>query len=294
MKKLTILLALCLAGTPLSAFAQTRTFSVSSEEVRVDVRVTVDGKITTDLKESDFEVYDNGVRQEIAYVKLQQHMPIDATLVFDLSRSVNGELLDNLKNAAAKLLDDFGERDRAGLITFNHEIHLGSPITGDLARIREALDQKRPFGNSSLIDAGYSGLMLAESGSELPLIIIFSDGLDTSSWLTADSVLATAKRIDSVVYAISSRRRPEKTFLADLTKLTGGNLYEVEFNDDLAIVFLSALEEFRSRYLIAYTPRGVPDNGWHELEVRVNHRSAKIHTRPGYDRSDKQKFPEVK
>jgi Ca-activated chloride channel family protein len=283
-KLLSFLALFILIGSQASV-AQNRTFSVSSEEVRVDVLVTDNGKPISDLQTSDFEVFDNGVRQEIEYAKLQQRTPINAILVFDMSRSVVGELLLHLKDAARGLLSDFTGEDQAALITFNHAVVLGSPLTRDFSRINTSLDRTKPSGNSSLIDAGYAGLILAESGSELPFIIIFSDGFDTSSWLTGKAVLETAKRNDSVVYAISTHSQPAESFLNDLTELTGGTLFEVESSGDLASVFQGTLKEFRNRYLLAYTPRGVPEKGWHKLEVRVTHPSAAVRTRPGYMRS---------
>jgi VWFA-related protein len=166
---------------------------------------------------------------------------------------------------------------------------LGSPPTREYANIRLALDQAKPFGNSSLIDGSYAGLVLAESRPDQPLVIIFSDGRDTFSWLTSEAVLETAKRNDAVVYAVSTDRRANKTFLGDLTKLTGGSLLEIQSTRDLAAAFLKILEEFRQRYLLTYTPLGVPESSWHRLDVRVHRRSAEVHARPGYMRSGADK-----
>jgi Ca-activated chloride channel family protein len=268
----------------LAAFAQEHTFSVAAEEVRVDVLVSGNGKPIADLGAADFEVFDNGVPQKIQYAKPQQQTPISATLVFDMSGSVAGELLHHLKEAANRFLSDLKKEDRVALITFNHGVVLGSPLTPDIARVKLALDKAQGRGNSSLIDASYAGLLLAESGSELPLLIIFSDGLDTFSWLTGEAVLDTAKHHDVVVYAVSTRRLPDKSFLSDLVEFTAGSLFEVDITENLPAVFLRILDEFRQRYLLTYIPTGVSQNGWHKLEVRVKHRTAKIRARAGYMR----------
>jgi hypothetical protein len=126
--------------------------------------------------------------------------------------------------------------------------------------------------------------LLAESGSELPLLIIFSDGLDTFSWLTGEAVLETAKHHDVVVYAVSTRRLPDKSFLSDLVEITAGSLFEADIIENLPAVFLRILDEFRQRYLLTYIPTGVSQSGWHKLEVRVKHRTAKIRARAGYMR----------
>ena len=112
-------------------------------------------------------------------------------------------------------------------------------------------------------------------------MIVFSDGLDTASWLTADAVVDVAKRSDVVVYAVSVRSAQKPDFLRDLTSTTGGRLLEVEKTTNLDAIFLGVLEEFRRRYLVSYTPRGVAPTGWHRLEVRVK-RNATVKARPGY------------
>ena len=112
-------------------------------------------------------------------------------------------------------------------------------------------------------------MMLGESDVGRALLIVFSDGVDTSSWLTADAVLDTAKRSDVVVYAVSPRSRLKPEFLRDLTSFTGGRLFEIEKTANLGATFVGILEEFRHRYLVSYTPRGVAKDGWHRLDVRV-------------------------
>ena len=59
-------------------------------------------------------------------------------------------------------------------------------------------------------------------------------------------------------------------------------MFEVEKETKLSAIFLSMLEEFRQRYLVSYTPRGVTRDGWHRLEVRVKRRGALVKARPGY------------
>jgi len=96
------------------------------------------------------------------------------------------------------------------------------------------------------------------------------------------SVLDTARRSGVVAYAVSVKSRIRPEFLEELTLLTGGRLFEVERTQNLAATFLGVLDEFRRRYLVSYTPRGVPRTGWHPLEVRVKGRRATVKARPGY------------
>lgn len=278
-----ILIIVSMIGT-LAASAQNATFSVSSEEVRVDVLVTENGKPVEGLRADDFEIFDNGIPQKIRYATLQRQMPISVVLVLDMSSSISGALLDHLKESGRELLHALRKEDNAGLILFNHLVRLGSPLGHDFPQIKLALDRAQSFGNSSLIDASYSGLMLAETKTDPSLLIVFSDGQDTFSWLSGDAVLEIAKRTDTVVYAASTYPPEQKSFLGDLTRITGGSFIGIDSTFDLPGVFLRSLEDFRQRYLLAFTPQGVPGNGWHKIDVRVKRRAAKIRVRSGYMR----------
>lgn len=273
--------ALFVVAGAVSLTAQLPTFSVKTEEVRVDVLVTDKGKPVRGLGTEDFEIWDNGERQQVNYASLER-LPINATLALDMSASVAGDRLEHLRSAGRALLDGLKNEDRAALVIFSHIITLDSKLTTDIGSVKAALDQAQPQGNTSVIDACYAGLISAESNSGRPLLIVFSDGLDTSSWLTSEAVLDTAKRTEAVVYAISAGRLPNITFLRDLSKYTGGSLFEVESTKNLRAVFVGILDEFRQRYLVTYSPRGVPKAGWHRLEVRIKGRKYTIKARPGY------------
>ena len=113
-------------------------------------------------------------------------------------------------------------------------------------------------------------------------MIVFSDGVDTASWLTDDRVFDSAKRGDAVAYTVGVGDGGTSSFLRELASLTGGTAYKVDSTRDLRATFLRILDEFRHRYLVSYTPRGVSRDGWHRLDVRLKNRRAAIKARPGY------------
>ncbi len=82
--------------------------------------------------------------------------------------------------------------------------------------------------------------------------------------------------------AVSVRSATKHEFLRDLTQFSGGRLYELEKTSDLASTFKMIVDEFRHRYLVRYTPRGVTKEGSHGLNVRVNRKGAEVKARPGY------------
>ena len=260
---------------------QAPAFTAKVEAVRVDVLVTDNGQAVRGLGPADFEVFDNGVPQEVGLVSFDQ-IPLNVILALDMSDSLAGERLEQLRGAGGGLLAALKKDDQAALISFSHAVQLGARLTPDVSSVRDALNSARGSGMTALVDGAYAGLMLGESDAGRGLVIVFSDGVDTSSWLRADAVLETAKRADVVVYGVSvvSRLKPE--FLRDLTALTGGRLFEIEKTANLPATFLGILEEFRHRYLVSYTPKGVAKDGWHKLDVRLKNRRATVKARPGY------------
>jgi VWFA-related protein len=260
--------------------AQRATFSSRVEAVRVDVLVTDAGKPVLGLEAQDFQVYDDGVAQQVDLVSFEQ-VPLNVVLALDMSASVAGERLARLRSAAGAAIDALRSDDEAALVTFSHIVRRGAELTKNVESVRAAMDDAHGTGGTALVDGAYAGLTIGESDAGRALLVVFSDGLDTSSWLTADAVLEVAKRSDVVAYAVSVRSPLKPDFLRDLTSLTGGRIFEVEKTANLEPVFIGILEEFRHRYLVSYTPRGVPRGGWHRLDVRVK-RQATVKARPGY------------
>jgi VWFA-related protein len=260
---------------------QSPAFSSKVEAVRVDVLVTDNGQPIRGLGPADFELLDNGVPQQVELVSFDE-IPLNVILALDMSDSVAGERLEQLRGAGGGLLAALHKEDQAALVSFSHEVQLGARLTSDVATVRHALGLAHGTGMTALVDCTYAGIMIGESDAGRGLLIVFIDGVDTASWLRADAVLDAARRADVVVYGVSvvSRLKPE--FLREITSLTGGRLFEIEKTANLAAAFLGILEEFRHRYLISYTPKGVAKDGWHKLDVRVKNRRPTIKARPGY------------
>ncbi len=282
------LIAWCLVGGLLGTMGQISaqaqdvpTFKATTEVVRVDVLVTSAGRPLTGLGPADFEVLDNGVLQTVDLVSFEQ-LPLNVVLALDLSESVAGERLAHLTAASRAVLERLGPSDQAALVLFSHPVRLRSGLTTDAQKVTRALERAWAGGDTSLIDATYSAMMVGESDVGRALVIVFSDGADTASWLRPEAVLDIAKRTDVVVYGVSVRRMGVSPFLRALTDQTGGRQFEVESTKDIGAAFEGILEEFRQRYVIGYTPSGVASGGWHPITVRIKGKNATSRARPGY------------
>ena len=271
-------LALAVAEATL---AQQPTFSSRLDVVRVDALVTDNGRPVRGLAANDFVVLDNGTPQTVDFASFET-LPVNVILAFDQSNSVTGERLAQLRDAARAVLDALAPRDQAALVTFSHRVDLRQALTHESRLVMETLDQVTPAGETALFDGVYAGLLVGIDDAARNLVIVFSDGVDTASWLGADQIIETAKRGDAVVYALSPKGAGSVAFLRQLAEQTGGSAIEVESLRELSARFVAILEEFRHRYLLSYSLKGGPAPGWHRLEVRLKNRRATVKARPGY------------
>src|SRR5262245_28545033 len=155
-------------------------FSTKVEAVRVDVLVLDGGRPVIGLGPADFDVADNGVPQQVDFVSYEQ-IPLNVVLALDMSESVAGERLAQLRDAGQAVLDGLARDDQSALVTFSNVVSLGAPLTKDAGAARAALADAIGFGETSLVDGVYAAMMVGESDVGRALLITFSDGLDTAS-----------------------------------------------------------------------------------------------------------------
>jgi VWFA-related protein len=178
--------------------------------------------------------------------------------------------------------------DQVALVTFSDAVALKERLTSDTARVRRALGNLSSSGDSfsgtALIDASYAAMTVLDADPGRTLLVAFTDGVDTSSWLPPDRVLQTARRSNAVVYGVSTSALQKGSFLRELSDVTGGSAIEIRSTQQLRATFVRILDEFRQRYLVSYTPTNVPGEGWHPLTVRVKNRNVEVRARAGYSR----------
>jgi VWFA-related protein len=277
--------------------AQDARFRSQVAGVRVDALVTDGRRPVTGLTAANFELRDNGVLQTITDVH-HETLPLNVVCAFDVSGSVAGVPLGHLKEGLRGVISALGHDDRAALLTFAERIALHSALTGDRARLRALADGVAAGGTTSLFDAVFAGLALRETDAGRTLLLLFSDGRDTSSWLTARKLVESARRTDVVIYPVTirsiplvmlngrvlTRQRQESSerLLDALADETGGRVVYATDEAALEKTFLEVLTEFRQRYVLSYTPTGVSDTGWHATQVKLRGKSGDVRARRGY------------
>jgi VWFA-related protein len=289
-------LALAAIALALPLTAQTPpSFGVNVEVVHVDVFVSRGNEPVLGLSSANFRVFDDGVLQS-AEVISHQEAPLHAILLLDTSSSVAGATLGHLKAAGQAFLEGLGQQDRATLLTFSYDIRLRSGPAALPARVAAAIDRTAAGGTTALHDAVFTALKLADPRHGRPIILIFSDGRDGTSFLSSDEVLRVARDSDVVVYVVFlaagpvESARPEvrspgpPDFLRDVAKETGGRVWKATAAQELREKFLEILSQLKNRYVLRFAPEEGARPGWHELEVRLKGRKGKVRARRGYYR----------
>jgi VWFA-related protein len=296
--------ALLFVGVSVAALTAQTTpqFRTGTDAVRVDVLVTNGNAPVAGLTATDFDLFDNNVRQQIDAVAIED-LPVSMMLALDTSFSVRGEALGDLKDAAKAAVESLDARDRVALVTFSSEIVLRADWTADRALVARAIDATVAGGGTALWDAVHAAITFRDTQPDRrSLVILFSDGDDTASWLPHTAILDRAKRTDAVVYGIGiGKDRPSMAMfnrsgieltkgggelrdalLPQLADITGGQSFSAANTGRLANAFARIVKEFRTRYLLTYSPRNVAQGGWHTLEVKLKNRGGQVRARRGY------------
>jgi VWFA-related protein len=307
---MTPLRAAVVASIALLAPQQT-VFKSRVDAVRVDVLVTRGGRPVAGLTAADFELRDSGVAQRVEAVSLEQ-IPLNLLLALDMSGSMADGPLAHLKDAAHAAVESLGAGDRASVLTFSHVLQKRIAWSQDTAAVRRAIDSLDSVGSTSLTDAAYAALTMRGSTDGRMLILLFTDGLDTASWLDPLTVIEAARRSDVVVVAVrldsrgagspgiiprtpaspgAVRRWFEQEpqllrdrFLPTLAEETGGDLIVASQSGDLHAVFAKIVAEFKMRYVLSYSPQNVAPDGWHPIQVTLKGKKGEVRARRGYAR----------
>jgi VWFA-related protein len=279
-------------------------FEARVQEVRVDVSVTKKGLPVRALQAEDFVVKDDGVPQDVELVD-RSRTPTTVVLAMDRSASVSGAKLVGLRAAARGLLAGLGPRDEVVLLAFDHRIEVLQDATTDRAAIVDALDGLRTGGASAVVDA-VSLALERRWGTGLPLVVLFTDGQDSASWLENDDLLSAARESSALLHVVGTEGRGLRIapssrgagfapvldesgyvyLLRRVAEATGGSYWGVDADEDLESAFRRVVEAANQRYVLRYEPRGVPGHGVHRLQVSVRRRGVEVRARREYVRTN--------
>lgn len=281
------------------------TFKARTDAVLVDVAVTKDRAPVRGLKPENFDVLDDGVKQEVLEAQIEETLPLDLSIIADTSTSVVGRNRDSILTAV---------RSIAGVLRPGDRLHLTNVNGGILTLLPEnfyrgVAEQARGHladGGTPLFDAIALSAMRKPAAGARPVIVALTDGVDTSSVLPENISKAVLRKTDATVYCVEVAEWPhlwvlgfvatsqdngirptQLTYdvtLSGMINDTGGRLMSVTPEQDFAAAVNELLAGLRARYLLRYVPKGVDHLGWHALEVHVNSGKFDVQARKGYQK----------
>ena len=270
---------LAAAALTASLTAQGQKIKVTTNSVPVYVTVTdPERRLVPDLTLEDFEVLDNTKPQTVNVFE-NKPVPITAVVMIDTSGSMTGSL-DFVKLGVEQFLLRLLPDDKAQVGEFSDKIkfHPGEFID-NRDRLIYLLKNDLDFGYPTrLWDAADESLARLEPMAGRKVLVLFTDGDDTSSKIGLGKVMDRARESDIMIYGVglvneyfdgqSKRRSQPDRGLKKLAEDTGGGYFELKRTADLNETFTRVAQELHSQYVLGFSPETM-DGKIHKLDVRV-------------------------
>lgn len=302
----------------------------SDEVVRVETNLTsvfftaADGnkRFINTLKKEDVRILEDGQPQEIFTFQQNLDLPLSIAILIDTSRSEERTLPDE-KAAARAFVEAVmrPDRDEAAIVSFTGEVTLEQGFTGNLDRVRRAIDRVEfvppsgyigggvvvggtpPISDTNQMLAGSTAIWDAVWASSQDLlsisadntrrtIILLTDGEDTSSRMKIHEAIERAQKADALVYAVgigdSYRGVIDEGSLRKITEQTGGRAYFPRNERELRNAFVEIQRDLREQYLVAYSPSNkARDGSYRRIQIEIvdpelRKQKLKLNYRPGY------------
>jgi VWFA-related protein len=256
------------------------------------------GRAVSGLTTTDFEVRDNGELRPILSLRSDRQSPLSLAILVDMSGSMRvGPKVAMARQAYDSVLSQLRQgEDEVALFTFDSSLHDRRDFTRDLATLKGALSHFDPFGTTSLYDAtAATARQLAARSGTHKAIIVLTDGIDTSSEMTAREVSGLASSIDVPVFVVatvpsldqrlmleaSGRATPsDAADLRDLAEWTGGQFVFASTFVETVVAASSLIDELRQQYVLAI--EAASGREWRRLDIRVRRPSTIVKARSGY------------
>jgi Ca-activated chloride channel homolog len=259
--------------------------NVEVQVVELPVLVTdATGRVVTDLKAGDFEVFDNGRRQKVASFSFAGDTSLTVGVIVDHSGSMKPQIDDARQAALGFFNSILRQGDRAFFGGFAWEATSISPLVADLASLnRQVASMPDATGGTALYDAIVTSLYRFRGVEGRKALIVVSDGEDTVSRVGYNDMLTylRASRVPVYFIGIGMSGVGAGSRLRTLAAETGGVAHFVRRADQLEPIYRALEAELRSQYLISYYPDG-DEKGYRTVEVRVPDRKLKVRTARGY------------
>jgi Ca-activated chloride channel family protein len=293
-------LALAALAVP-SLRAQSSAPAAADYKISVDVNlVLLDASVrdrkglpVTTLREQDFAVYEDGVRQPIRLFR-HEDVPVAAGIVVDHSGSMR-QKLPHVIAAARTFVQVSNPQDRMFVVNFNEKVSLGLPdavpFSSSPETLQAAIARAPTTGMTALYDATILALQrLTAGGRSKKVLLLISDGADNASTHTLDQLVRLAGQSSVVIYAVGifdtgdPDRNPQ--VLRRLAEATGGEAFFPEEYSKVVAICDRIARDIRSQYTIGYESSSTgPPGAWRSIQVAAGAAPKDkliVRTRTGY------------
>jgi Ca-activated chloride channel family protein len=253
------------------------------------------GALVGSLDKTDFAVRDNGVPQQISVFERQTDQPLSIAILIDNSGSTAKDLryeTDSVTRFVRAVTREGNPRDAVSLYSFNWEIVMQNNFTRNAAAIDHSLHGLRGEAGTSLYDAILLASRDIENRPGRKVLVIVTDGGDTTSRTDFQHAVEAAQLADAVIYPIlvvpitndAGRNVGGENALTTLSQRTGGRVFAPTLGAALDQAFDQIIRDLRTQYLIAFYPKDVPPakDRFHALEVAVSDPQLHVTARSGY------------
>ena len=260
----------------------------------VDLHVSVldkSGKLLTDIPESAFKVYENGVEQPLKIFR-REDVPVSMGIIIDCSGSMRDK---RAKVAAASiaLVKASNPQDEEFIVEFNDDAYLDQPLTSEIKKLEAALDRLDSRGGTAMRDAISMSIdYVKDKGKkDKKVLLVVTDGNDNTSNESLEQLVRKAQRTEVLVYCIGllSEEEPRearnaKRALRALAEASGGMDYYPKDLAEVERITPQVAHEIRNQYLLAYSPTNTAlDGTYRKIDVKVKgYGTPTVRARSGY------------
>jgi len=280
------------------AEGQSPAFRAGVDLVSLNVSVSEGPRFVTDLQQEDFQVFEDGVKQDVTFFN-RTNLPIALALLLDTSASMDTKL-PTAQEAAIGFARKLRAQDLAEVIDFDSRVVVLQNFTNSATELETAIKKTSAGGSTSLYNAVYIALkdlkkVVAKNSEEIrrQAIVVLSDGEDTSSLLPFEEVLDLAKRSETAIYSIGLRDNEvgngSKLFkeaeyvLKQFSQQTGGRSFFPNQITELNGIYGQISDELSSQYTVGYTSKNPKrDGAWRRVVVQTARPGLATRTKQGY------------
>jgi len=295
-----VAIAVCVAAASGTSVAQAPVFRTETKLVRMIVSVKDNkGQLIGNLEKGDFKITDTGVEQQITVFEHHTEVPLSISLLIDISGSTGKDLsyeTESVQKFLKALLREGNQQDAVSLYAFNDDVTMLTSFTRNQAKLDANLARLSGTAGTSLYDAVYLAAKPLEPREGRHVMVVVTDGGDTTSKQKFADALKAAHLAEATVYSIlvvpivndAGRNTGGEHALETISTSTGGRVFSPSLGKALDKVFADILRDLRTQYLLAYPARNLPADApaFHPVKVEITRpdlrESLHVSTRSGY------------